>query len=305
MTLSLHTEREFVASTLERGTTLIDPWMAPGSITLLFGPPSAGKTMMTLSMARALAAGTTLWGFPCTKSRVLIVQADMGNTLYHERLQASKDNASSNIHLLLTDGGVFDVLAQAAAPSAPVQAAQQLGAGVVFVDTLRRSHTLDENDSTTADRVYDAWRRLFPGSALVFLHHSRKLPSHPDAKVAVREAFRGTSAWAASADTLLSVRRLRRDNSVRVTFARTRGCLEPEPFWLKQTPELLLERVDIVSDIDKVLWEWREKNPKGERRDAIAHVTGLKSKGGNQLYSQATAYRAWDRVFSHGDEKPK
>ena len=293
-TPTLISERDFVALKLDQPPTLIDPWLAPGSIALLFGPPSAGKTMVTLSVARALVEGAVLWdAFPCVKSRVLIVQADMGTVGYHERLKASAAGASDQIQLMLTDGAMFDVLR--ATPADPhIAAARAFNPGVIFVDTLRKTHLLDENDSLAADRVYDAWRGLFPGAAFVFLHHARKLPTQTSAHdVVVREAFRGNTAWAASADTLLMMRRVRKPDTKewlgRLSFVRTRGCEEPGPQLLTLTDELLLRAQPTTANLH--LAAWFKANPTGSKADAVHALTGLVDDEGDALYSRATAYR--------------
>ena len=291
---TLISERDFVALTLDRPPTLIDPWLAPGSITLLFGPPSAGKTMVTLSTARALATGATLWdAFPCVKSRVLIVQADMATVGYHERLKASAASASDQIQLLLTDGAMFDVL-RAKPTDAHIAAAREFAPAVVFVDTLRKTHLLDENESLAADRVYDAWRHLFPGAALVFLHHARKIPTQVSAHdVVVREAFRGNTAWAASADTLLMLRRVRKQGEpgwlARLSFVRTRGCEEPAPLLLTLTENLLLEPAP--SAVGDMLATWFRQHPTAPKSDAVHMLMALVDDEGEPRFSRATAYR--------------
>lgn len=282
--------------------TLIAPWLAAGSVTLVFGPPSSGKTMLTSTLVHALAHGATLWGaFPCLQSRVLVVQADMNNALYQARLRPSAARFTEDVTFLVTDALPFDVCGAHTATHPAVLEAQTFMPDVVFVDTLRKTHTFDENDSAAPDRVYAAWRLLFPGAALVFLHHTRKVSTMPAASqdATIREAFRGTTAWAASADTLLMVKRVRRANNplwmTRVFFVRTRSCEEPPPMLLRLTDELLLEPV-AGGGIERQLLVWLVANPRAGRTDAVKWLTSLQSDAGEALCSQATAYRVWDRV---------
>jgi RecA-family ATPase len=290
-----------------RAPLLIDPFLAAGSVTLLFGPPSAGKTMLTATMASALVRGEPLWGvFPVQRCRVLIVQADMNSLLYQERLRSSAAFLTDDIKVLLTDAMPLDVCKIALSEPAFV-AIRAFAPDVVFVDTLRKTHNFDENDSTAADRVYAAWRTLIPGAAFVFLHHSRKLPAQVTADTGVREAFRGTTAWAASADTVIMQRRVRRANNsdwmTRVYFVRTRSCQEPAAILLRLNETLMLEPVT-ETPLEKLLLSWIAANPRAKRPDAIKWLLAQTDEQGKPLCAQATAYRAWDRVVRGDKEKP-
>lgn len=279
---------------------LVSPWLAAGSITLLFGPPSAGKTHLTISITDALLRGVPLWGvYPTQRSRVLVVQADMNTVLYQERLRPNADILTDDFAALTTDAMPFDVCKLTPRDST-VAAVRDFNPHVIFVDTLRKSHNLDESESTAPDRIYSAWRALFPGAALVFLHHSRKAPAQAaNADTVVREAFRGSSAWAASADTIIMTRRVRRQNNsawmTRVHFVRTRSCAEPAPMLLRLSEQLLLEPF-VGSPLEEQLLAWIAVNPRAKRADAVKWMTAQTGADGKPLCSQATAYRAWDRV---------
>lgn len=296
---TLHRGRALVDTTLVQAPLLVAPWLAAGSVTLLFGPPSAGKTHMTISVADALLRGEPLWGvYPTQKSRVLVVQADMNTALYQERLRPNAALLTEDFAALTTDALPFDVLKLATDPT--IAAARAFAPHVIFVDTLRKSHQLDESDSTTPDLVYGAWRRLFPGAAFVFLHHSRKVSLQAtNADTVVREAFRGSGAWAASADTIIMLRRARRKNNpawlTRVHFVRTRSCQEPAPLLLRLNANLMLETCS-ESTVDTTLLAWLATNPRATRVDAVKWLLEQKDEQGQSLCGQATAYRAWERV---------
>lgn len=291
----------FAALQAERPPLIIDPWLAAGSITLLFGPPSAGKTHLTISLARAIAHGEALWGmFPTQKSRVLVVQADMNTVLYQERVKPNADALGDDVAVLATDGMPFDITA--IKPSDPVVGAvNTFDPAIIFVDTLRKSHMFDENDSNAADKVYSAWRALFPRAAFVFLHHSRKIPlDSKDMATAVREAFRGSGAWAASADTIIMQKRVRRANNpdwmTRLYFVRTRSCQEPASVLLKLDEQALLLQPLAETTLEKALLAWIAANPRATKADALAWMQADLDADGKPICSRATAYRAWDRL---------
>lgn len=282
---------------------LIDPWMAAGSVTLVFGPPSAGKSLWMTSVARALASGTTLFGaYACAQARVLIVQADMPTVAVVERAQAAREHVSPNIGVWLTDNAVLDVLKLDTTQRATFAEALAFAPHVVFVDTLRKTHHLDENESGAPDRVYAAWRALFPGASFVFLHHSRKIPTNPNVPEAtIREAFRGSIAWAASADTIIAIRRVRRKGSrewtIQQRFIRTRTCEEPESLLLRRTPEMLLEPTRPPSgELEAELSTWLMAHPDATQPDAVTWLTSLRNEAGKARCERRRAYRIYDRV---------
>lgn len=293
--IALHDFATLPALQTERPPMLVDPWLAAGSITLLFGPPSAGKTHLTVSMAEALCTGTPLWGiYPTQKSRVLVVQADMNTALYQERTRTTAARLVG-AKALVTDAMPIDVLALRPTHDI-VKALRDFAPDIVFVDTLRKTHMLDEIDSTTPDKVYAAWRALLPGAAFVFLHHSRKVASDPKKQmdVVVREAFRGSGAWAASADTIIMQKRARKANNsdwlTRLYFVRTRSCAEPRSILLRLNDELMLEPL-AESPAEQALLAWASANPRAKRSEGIEWLV----KEGH--CSQATAYRTWDRIL--------
>lgn len=297
----LHTEKALTTLELPDIATIIDPWLPAQGISLVFGPPSAGKTIWTTSVARALARGDTLFGtFPCQKSRVLIVQADMPVPMYQERLQASAASASDDILIWLTENVQLDVLSLGVKHQETIAKIRDFAPSVIFVDTLRKTHQLDENDSAAPDRVYGAWRKLFPGASFVFLHHTRKVsmqPVTPD--VALREAFRGSIAWAASADSIVAIRRVRKKGSkdwmLQQRFVRTRGCEEPPTTLLRKTDTHLLEPV-AENTLEHRLIVWLGGNPTATQNDAMHWLLSLRDDKGKELCAKRRAYRIYDRV---------
>jgi hypothetical protein len=64
---------------------------------------------------------------------------------------------------------------------------------VVFLNTLRKLHDLDDKDSATPKLVYSFFQNLFPNSALVFVHHTRKSPIDPKWAENDKESFSGSN----------------------------------------------------------------------------------------------------------------
>lgn len=303
--MSFYLEQALPALELPAAPTLIDPWMTTGSVTLVFGPPSAGKTMWTTTVARTLGAGGMLFGaYPCAQSRSLIIQADMPTVTVVERAQASQATMNPNVGVWLTDNVALDVLHVARTHHATLKAAQEFDPQVVFVDTLRKTHGLDENDSAAPDKVYAAWRALFPGASFVFNHHARKIPTQGATDAIMREAFRGSIAWAASADSIISIRRVRRrgnkDWLVQQRFVRTRNCEEPLPILLKRTEDLLLEPVNLPETLESRFHVWLLENPRATQAEGVKWLTTLRDDKNREMCGRRRAYRVWDRVVEGG-----
>lgn len=298
----LHTSRALCALELPSIETIIDPWLPAASISLVFGPPSAGKSLWMMSVAQALANGATLFdAYACKKSRVLVVQADMPVGMVQERLQLNP-NPSDDILMWLTENRQLDILTAHRTHAAEVAAIREFAPQVVFVDTLRKTHTLDENDSAAPDKVYGAWRMLIPDAAFVFQHHARKVPQSADGATSMREAFRGSIAWAASADTLISIARRRRKGQkhwfVQQRFVRTRGGEEPPTLLLKTTDELLLEPVNGSISLEDRLTQWLGDNSQASQSEATTWLRSLTDAKGRTLCDRRRAYRVYDRVFA-------
>lgn len=298
----LHTSRALCALELPSIETIVDPWLPADSISLVFGPPSAGKSLWMMSVAQALADGTPLFGtYACKRSKVLVVQADMPVGMVQDRLQLNP-NPSDDILMWLTENRQLDILTAHKTHAAEVAIIRGFAPRVIFVDTLRKTHNLDENDSAAPDRVYGAWRTLFPGASFVFQHHSRKVSQNAEGSAVVREAFRGSIAWAASADTIISINRRRRKGQkhwfVQQRFVRTRGGEEPAPLLLKTTDELLLEPVNKVESLEDRLFLHLGMNPRLSQSEAVQWLRSLIDEKGRNLCDRRRAYRVYDRVTS-------
>src|SRR5437879_1874932 len=65
---------------------LVEGLAARGALTLLAGQPKAGKSLLALALARALAIGEPLAGIGCRRAPALIVDAENGAAELHRRI---------------------------------------------------------------------------------------------------------------------------------------------------------------------------------------------------------------------------
>lgn len=90
------------------------PWLipglhlAPGRISLLNGYANAGKTVIAISIALAVASGKPVWGTyaPAKSGKVLHLNGEIGSYLARERYQRLARGAGLDIDALVTSGNV-------------------------------------------------------------------------------------------------------------------------------------------------------------------------------------------------------
>jgi len=171
---------------------LIEEFIPSEGIVLLWGVSSIGKTPIAWHMARSLATGADFAGFLVRKSKVLFIELDQPEIVTAERIR--------DLPLLPDDSLlVLEHLAPFTTPLEPKcqERLEFLNASVepdvVFIDTLRKCHNLDDIPSETVQKVYTQFRRIFPTSCVVFIHHERKMGI--DDHRPPEESFAGNRAW--------------------------------------------------------------------------------------------------------------
>jgi RecA-family ATPase len=152
----------------------------PGKIAFL-GPPKAGKTFFAIDLANHAAWGRDFLGHKTEASRVLYLQLDTGEVAWRDMLRklvesgmrfspdllfVHPDDQKRPLNIMLPETRAY--LKEALAEGSP---------DLVFIDTLRKLHNGDENDSTEMKAVMDHIEDIFGGVALVLIHHTRKIPA--------------------------------------------------------------------------------------------------------------------------------
>lgn len=177
------------------------PGMLAGTVGALVSPGGAGKSMMALQLAILVAGGADLVGFDAAIShgRVVILAAEDPAEALEHRLHAlgghldasQRDLVNDSVDILPLLGYAFDVMSQDWYDWVLDKAR---GTRLLVVDTLRRIHTLDENDSGDMAGLLSQLERIvrLTGCTILFLHHSSKaaaLQGQGD----VQQASRGSS----------------------------------------------------------------------------------------------------------------
>lgn len=171
---------------------LINPFVVKEGVTFLWGKWGVGKSPTTWWMAHAMGSGEEFFGLPTRKSKVLYMDVDSPETVALDRLKKIKP--APNVTFAIRKPFMF--------PGQPydqdkelTELNKELTPDVVFFNTLRKCHDLDDKDSKSPKMVYSYYQNMFPNSALVFVHHDKKDSPDPKARITPSESFSGSQAW--------------------------------------------------------------------------------------------------------------
>ena len=161
------------------------PGLLAGTVGGIVSPGGAGKSMLALELAILVATGRDLSGFSGGVQRhtgkvVFLAAEDPADALRH-RLHALGQHMSQELREQFAES--FEI-----EPLAGMQAnidrpdwlqfveAMATGKRLIFLDTLRRFHELDENDSGQMAHLIGILEGVAArtGCAVVFLHHASK-----------------------------------------------------------------------------------------------------------------------------------
>lgn len=171
---------------------ILDPYIPREGIVLLWGATSTGKSPLGWSMCSAVGTGTSFFGLPTRPGRVLYVENDTPEQIVASRVR--KISPAPNVWwLFLQPLSLPNV--EPETKRILLKANDELAPDVVFLNTLRKLHDMDDKDSTTPKIVYSFFRKIFPRSALVFVHHVRKQSTDPRAVEHSKESFSGSNHW--------------------------------------------------------------------------------------------------------------
>lgn len=175
---------------------VLDPYIPKVGKVLLYGTTSVGKSPVMWGIAAAVASGKPFLGLPTRKTPVLIIETDSTYLSTKRRIARLKGPIPEDVHFLFFPGlnipGVKPEHVEAI-----VGALRDINPGLVFLNSLRKIHDLDDKDSKTVKLVYEWCDRMFGGRAVCFVHHERKNPTTADSRdVEVsRERFSGAMNW--------------------------------------------------------------------------------------------------------------
>jgi RecA-family ATPase len=159
-------------------TWLIDPLLPSGGAMLLYGDPKVGKSYAALQLAEAVSNGDGWLGFGTSKGKVVYVQLDTPRNVWQDRIRQLKNGGAFVTPFHITDrekleAWPFDILN----PTHFRVLTDELSAlkpDLVIIDTLRESHSADENDSTEMQEAIAALVAATQPATLCLISHARK-----------------------------------------------------------------------------------------------------------------------------------
>ena len=278
--LSLHS---FLQQKLRERGFLLFPIIPEQGLVLLYAPRGVGKTLLALAIALAIASGSDLFQWECSKPRaVLYIDGEMPATALQERLAslalgAGINSADSLFHLVTPDEQEFP-LPNLAQPGGQVLFEPYLaGVSLVVIDNLACLCSAGRENETESWQPVQRWlldlRRR--GISVLVVHHAGKSGDQ-----------RGTSAREDVMDTVIALKRpedYKPEQGARfeVHITKSRGLAGKEiaPFeaQLRQEGAAFLWSYTTINDPQAE--EVRELSGQGLSVRKIADKTGLtKSK---------------------------
>jgi RecA-family ATPase len=146
---------------------------------LLYGDPKVGKSYAALQLAEAISNGDHWLGFGTNAGKVVYLQFDTPRNVWQERVSDLQKKSGAFVTPFYMgdreslDSWPFDILN-------PVHyirlrdALQAISPALVIFDTLRESHSSDENDSTQMQEAVSALVACCQPAALCLISHARK-----------------------------------------------------------------------------------------------------------------------------------
>lgn len=215
---------------------LIEPYLPVEGIVLLHGKFSLGKSPLIWKLAQCVSEGVDFFG--CTPERtgsVVYIEIDEPLVVTQDRL-SKLDPMPRNVHVIGMEP--FSVLNPSMEDEEKLQeVSEEVKPSVVLVNSLRKCHTLDSKDDATPSRIYGKWKKLFPKTCLVFVHHDKKSDVVEGRRMESNdEDFSGSQAWINDAQIglhLKSAPNARRTRQVDLEMTKSQLSSLQDPLRLK------------------------------------------------------------------------
>jgi NrS-1 polymerase HBD domain/AAA domain len=209
--IRFRTAKEVASETPERTEWVAFPYLAKGAITEVDGKIKAGgKTTWISHMASCILKGEPFMGEPTTKTSAVFLteQPPASFRKVLERAHLTKREDLYILHWHDVAGLEWSEVVRRT-----VEKAEEVGAGVLFVDTLGQFAGIRGDGENSAGEAHKAMQPLqeaaAKGLAVCITRHERKGGGE------VGESGRGSSAFGGAVDIILSIRRA--DGNVRPT----------------------------------------------------------------------------------------
>jgi KaiC/GvpD/RAD55 family RecA-like ATPase len=276
-------------------THLLSPWLREQESVLVWAAAGVGKTMLTLSLALAMAGGGSLLGWTAPQPRrVLLIDGEMPLDDLQGRLRAlagtvegmDLGEARRNLQVLARhhqhpDVAFPDFGAQDQ-QEAIVKLIRSYRPDVVILDNLSTLATLDdENGAAETQRIVRLLARLKQAKiAVVVVHHSGKSGTQ----------FRGSSMLATTFEAILGLTR-EKGQDLLDGAGKARFQLKWDKFRGKRDPSVGDRSVSLEETPQGLVW--RASLPRDEVLHALAELVRSGRFGTQEEAGRALPDHLW------------
>jgi len=178
---------------------IVDHLIPKGAIIILFGKGGIGKTWLVMDIARCIGSGIDYLGYATQETLVIFVDFENPLTVLNTRTQRMGEAEGVHFWRVAND------LKPPKLDSDEWEEYKELPDGTVIIfDTLRASHSKDENSSEHMAMVMERVKELRDcGFTVILLHHTPKNSE---------KISKGSTAIVDLADHILNLSRVRRSN---------------------------------------------------------------------------------------------
>jgi len=197
----------FLKKVRQRPSFVIDQLVPSTGVTILFGPPSCGKSTMLWTMAECIFRGEKFLGrYQTSRALTLLLNLDMPGYAIQDKMIKARykpcfDICDFQSHINITT-------LQKDNPAKYMELAKHGSRHqVIMVDTLSTITTgMSLKDDWVPGLTISTLRTLFPTQAIILLHHSRKQQMGPFGPIPPhREDALGSNLWMAMSQSHLQM----------------------------------------------------------------------------------------------------
>jgi hypothetical protein len=249
------------------------------SVVALSGMPGHGKTFVTIHIAMCVARGLPIFGkFPSKQAPVLIISEEDYPNHLQSRFQS----------LGLTKDEQITYLSQAGFKGDNKEHVDQIISIVregkyklVIIDSLRRIHDQDENDSRGMARVAEGLKRIAKENvAVLYIHHHRKQEEFKSSNPTM--SLRGSTEIQAAVENHFALEKKDGEDILVFRQPKSRNAEALKPFEVKILKETFFDSKKNKEDTKIIGFEYigdhdEKKKKSEEAKEEI--VAFLKSEG--------------------------
>jgi len=251
-----------------------------GSLNLLSAIPGAGKSWLCLQLAACLSVGHEFLIWKTRACNVGYIGFEIPDFTAYERLQTIQQVIPYDphrIHLLVPPLAPQIDLANPKHIEELTDYCKTLELDFLFLDPLKRFHTLDENSTQDMGHLIDILDTLRKETkTAIFLSHHESTKGDQKARADV-DAARGSSVLA-SHPTLI-MRMVPKSKYIQVRVAKTTFGEQPKPVWLAHTDNGYMEicegpkksEDEFLDNVNAIKDAGKEEIMKEEAMDLLPH----------------------------------